>query len=67
MTSSKCSVTEPLAYSISALCEASQVGRTTVYAEIKAGRLLATKVGHRTIILVEDARAWLSSLRASAA
>jgi excisionase family DNA binding protein len=38
------------------------IGRTRVYAEIKAGRLRAVKVGNRTLILIEDAERWASSL-----
>lgn len=38
------------------------VGRTTVFAEIKDGRLVARKVGNRTLIVVDDAKAWLSKL-----
>jgi hypothetical protein len=38
------------------------LGRTTVFAEIKARRLVARKVGKRTIITRDDERAWLESL-----
>jgi excisionase family DNA binding protein len=34
------------------------VGRSTIYAEIRAGRLPAFKVGDRTLIAGEDALAW---------
>jgi excisionase family DNA binding protein len=40
------------------------LGRTTVYEEINAGRLLARKIGRRTLILREDREAWLKSLPA---
>jgi excisionase family DNA binding protein len=43
------------------------LGRTTVFAEIKAGRLRAKKVGKRTIITDEDEKAWLESLPEAAA
>lgn len=49
-----------LAYNIPELTAASGVGRTKIYEEIKSGRLKATKAGGRTIILAEDARAWLA-------
>lgn len=39
------------------------VGKTLTYAEIKAGRLRARKVGAKTIILHEDSEAWARSLR----
>ena len=34
------------------------IGRTTVFAEIKSGRLEARKVGNRTIITREAEKAW---------
>lgn len=39
-----------LAYSIKEACEVSSLGRTTIYAHIKAGRLEIVKVGGRTLI-----------------
>ena len=50
------------ALSIAKLCAYASVGRTTVFAEIKAGRLSAHKLGRSTIIFAEDADAWLQSL-----
>jgi hypothetical protein len=38
------------------------VGKTLTYAEIKAGRLRAVKVGFRTLILHDDSEAWVRSL-----
>ena len=37
-------------------------GRTTIYEEIKAGRLKALKFGRRTLIPRESADEWLASL-----
>lgn len=51
-----------LAYSISELSEMSGVGRSFLYEEIKARRLIVTKAGRRSIVLHGDALAWLSSL-----
>lgn len=51
-----------LAYGIEDFAAAAGLGRTTVYEEIASGRLKARKVGKRTLILVEDARAFLSGL-----
>jgi excisionase family DNA binding protein len=42
------------------------LGRTTVFAEIKARRLIARKVGKRTVITRDDERAWLESLPTAA-
>jgi hypothetical protein len=50
------------ALSIAKLCAYASVGRTTVFGEIKSGRLIAHKLGRSTIIFVEDADAWLQSL-----
>jgi hypothetical protein len=52
----------PLAHTIVNASRISRCGRTTLYAEIKARRLTARKVGRRTIILDEDLRRWLASL-----
>src|SRR5689334_12402159 len=38
------------------------ISRSKLYAEIKAGRLIARKVGDRTVILAEDGRAWRENL-----
>ena len=53
---------ELLAYSIEDIVERVPFGRSTVYEEIKAGRLIARKVRGRTIILPTDAKNYLRSL-----
>jgi hypothetical protein len=53
-----------LAYTIAALCQASGIGRTKIYDDLKAGRLHARKHGKRTLILADEARRWLESLPA---
>lgn len=55
------------AFSIEQLCQWSSVGRSTIYEEIREGRLQIRKVGRRTIVLREDAERWLSSLPVAAA
>jgi excisionase family DNA binding protein len=55
------SATSKLAYSVPEFCEATSLGRSLVYEEIRKGRLRATKIGTRTIILREDGLAWLRS------
>lgn len=52
---------DKLAYSIDEAAQASSVGRSLLYDEIRARRLRATKVGRRTIIAVDDLRAWLTA------
>jgi hypothetical protein len=54
--------TTPVAYSVDKFVRAFNVGRTTVYEEIRAGRLKARKAGARTLIAHEDGVAWLNSL-----
>lgn len=39
-----------IAYSIKEAIEATSIGRTTLYAHMRAGRLQANKVGGRTLI-----------------
>ena len=50
------------AYTIDSFADAHEIGRTTVYAEIGSKRLIARKVGGRTIITVEDAADWRRNL-----
>ena len=42
------------AYSIREACEASSLGKTTIYALIGQGRLQAVRVGGRTVIPAES-------------
>jgi excisionase family DNA binding protein len=49
-----------LAYSIREACSVSSLGKTTIYAHIKAGRLQAVRVGGRTVIPAESLKALLS-------
>jgi excisionase family DNA binding protein len=51
-----------LGYSIEHLAKEVDVGRSTIYNEIAAGRLIARKVGRRTVVRRSDAIRWLRSL-----
>ena len=51
-----------LAYSIAELSEMAGVGRSFLYEEVKAGHLVVTKAGRRSIVLHDDAVAWLTTL-----
>jgi hypothetical protein len=44
------------------LARFTDVGRSLLYAEIAAGRLIASKAGRRTIVSKKNAQAWLDSL-----
>lgn len=50
------------AYSIPEFCSWARVGRTAVYAEMKAGRLTARKFGRRTLIPKSEAERWMAAL-----
>ncbi len=52
----------PYSYSIRQVSENTGLGRTSLYEEIKTGRLRAVKNGNRTLVLAEDLRSWLASL-----
>lgn len=52
----------PLAYDIKGLSEASGRGRSIIYEDMAAGRLIARKAGGKNIILHDDAVAWLEAL-----
>lgn len=54
---------ERLAYSIRELSKATSIGRSTIYAEIAAGRLKATHIRRRTVIMRAEAQRWLESFK----
>jgi len=49
-------------YSLDEFARQNDIGLTTVRSEIRAGRLVARKIGRRTIIAAEDAKAWRERL-----
>jgi hypothetical protein len=51
-----------LSYSVSRLSKECDIGRSSIYEEIGAKRLVARKIGRRTIIRRSDAIRWLRSL-----
>jgi excisionase family DNA binding protein len=60
--SPKTSPPEPrLAYTIPRTAELASISRSQVYVEIQAGRLIAIKVGGRTLVLRDDLISWLKS------
>jgi hypothetical protein len=54
-------MTEPISVSIADAAKITGVGRSSLYAEIKARRLIIRKIGRRTVIAVADLRLWLDS------
>ncbi len=55
-------IADKLVFSIPEVCEVSGSGKTKIYAEIRDGRLVARKMGDKTIILRRDLLAWLDAL-----
>ncbi len=51
-----------LLFTVADLGEATGLGRTTLYSEIKQGRLRAHKCGRRTLFRAADVEAWLGTL-----
>ncbi len=50
------------ALTIDEVIKAGPLGRTSIYAAIKAGKLTARKFGKRTIVLTSDFEGFLNSL-----
>ncbi len=55
-----------LAYGIEQAVEATSVGRSLLYEQIKAGKLKTFKIGTRTLIAAEDLIAWLDLYKSTA-
>ena len=51
-----------VAYSIPEASKRMSIGRTAVYAEIKAKRLQTVKVGRRTLVTRAALEAWVTNL-----
>lgn len=51
---------QKIAYSIREACQASSLGRTTIYSHIAAGRLKANRIGGRTVIPAEALHALIA-------
>jgi hypothetical protein len=54
----------PHLFSIVDFAATHAISRTQAYREIGAGRLIASKVGKRTVITAENAAAWRAALPA---
>jgi excisionase family DNA binding protein len=53
------------AITVDGFCGRYNIGRTTFYAEVKAGRIRPVKVGRKTLIPEPEAARWLASLPAA--
>ena len=62
MTASATTAPARRARTVKQFCADYGVGKTLTYAEIKAGRLRARKVGSKTVILHDDSEAWARAL-----
>ena len=58
----KIGIADKAALSIDDCAELSGTGKTLLYAEIKAGHIVARKIRDRTVVLRPDFDAWLSTL-----
>lgn len=65
MNASIHSVPEKAALSIEDFCRRYSIGRSSAYAEIKAGNLPLRKCRGRSLILIGDAERWAASLPVS--
>lgn len=52
----------PIAVRIPVACQMTGLCRSSLYSEIKAGRIAARKAGARTLVLVESLRAYIDAL-----
>jgi excisionase family DNA binding protein len=51
------------ALSVEQFCERYGIGKSTLYVQIREGRLRLRKIGKRSVIAVEDAEIWFKNLR----
>lgn len=54
-----------LAYSVTETAELLSIGRTSLYARVKAGDLKATKCGRKTLFLASDIHAFVAHLQSN--
>jgi|GEM_PF-630137 len=60
-------IAQKLAYSIDDITKQVGIGRSFLFEEIKAGRLLVKKAGRRTLVSDAALQEWLSNLPARSA
>jgi hypothetical protein len=52
----------PEVFEIMEFCAWARVSRSVVFKEISKGRLIVRRVGRKSIVPIENAKAWLASL-----
>jgi hypothetical protein len=62
IAAAECITRAPTVYTVEEFARDHRISRSQTYIEIGAGRLVAKKVGNRTIITAEDAAQWRASL-----
>jgi hypothetical protein len=50
------------AMTVAQFCNWASIGRTKLYAEVKAGRIKLRKIGSKSVVLRSEGEAWLHSL-----
>ena len=55
---------QKLALTTDEACEVAGIGKTTLYSLFKAGELTKRKLGGRTVVLVDELRAYIAALPA---
>jgi excisionase family DNA binding protein len=55
--------TQRRALSVEQFCKRYGIGKSTLYVQIREGRLRLRKIGKRSVIAVEDAEIWFRNLR----
>jgi excisionase family DNA binding protein len=56
---------EQIAVSVEEAGKLAGVGRTTIFKELRDGRLKGRKIGRRTVVPIDELNAWLTSLPTS--
>jgi excisionase family DNA binding protein len=62
MMTTQSQTTDRAAFSIAETCARTGIGRDTIYGAIRAGTLVARKLGRRTLITEGDLRRFLENL-----
>jgi predicted DNA-binding transcriptional regulator AlpA len=55
--------TEKRALNVEQFCKRYGIGKSTLYVQIRKGRLRLRKIGKRSVIAIEDAEIWFKNLR----